>query len=356
MIMHEGALQAAMVTFARNILILSLIISVITATLVYLSLRWLFVRPMVRITENMQSFSDNPENSAAIINPSGRRDEIGEAESRLRAMQNQLTKTLTQQRRLADLGLAVSKINHDLRNILASAQLFSDRLSDLPDPTVQRFAPKLIASLDRAIGYTRSVLSYSKPQEAPPERRTFDLSKLVDEVGDVLGLGFHETIRWDNSIPAGTAAHADPEHLFRVIMNLCRNSVQAMSNDPSTEAEKRVKVHSTVTDKDLMIHISDTGPGIPDRARENLFKAFQGSMRPGGTGLGLAIAAELIRAHGGTIELVENGPGAHFRIILPGAAAEDIEAVRQRICRTMSGTPPRMSDRLRSTKLSRHNA
>ena len=325
MIVREDALRDAMLTFGRNILLLSLIISVLTATLVYLSLRWMFVRPMVRMSKNMQAFSDNPENTAHIITPSARRDEIGEAETRLRDMQHQLSKTLNQQRRLADLGLAVSKINHDLRNILASAQLFSDRLSNLPDPTVQRFAPKLIASLDRAIGYTRSVLSYSRPQEAPPERRTFDLHKLVDEVGDVLGLGFNETVRWENRIRPGTLAHADPDQLFRVVMNLCRNSVQALEAEASASKEPAdpphcIEVGSAVADRTLMILISDNGPGVPERARENLFKAFQGSVRPGGTGLGLPIAAELVRAHGGTIALEEKDGGAHFRITLPDAA------------------------------------
>jgi len=321
MIVREDALRDAMLAFGRNILILSLIISATTAALVYVSLRWLFVRPMVRITENMQDFSDNPENADRIISPSARGDEIGEAENRLRGMQEQLSKTLIQQRRLADLGLAVSKINHDLRNILASAQLFSDRLSDLPDPTVQRFAPKLIASLDRAIGYTRSVLSYSKPQEAPPERRTFDLRQLVDEVGDVLGLSLHETVAWRNDIEPGTRANADPEQLFRVVMNLCRNSVQALAAD-TERTDHEIRVGCTTSGDTLMILISDNGPGIPERARDNLFKAFQGSMRPGGTGLGLPIAAELVRAHGGTIALEDREPGAHFCITLPGSAAE----------------------------------
>ena len=61
-------------------------------------------------------------------------DEIGTAERELAAMQTELASMLHQKNRLAALGLAVSKINHDLRNLLASAQLFSDRLANLPDP------------------------------------------------------------------------------------------------------------------------------------------------------------------------------------------------------------------------------
>lgn len=316
LIMREDALQRAMLEFGRNIFLLSLIISAITAALVYISLRWLFVRPMQRLTRNMEAFSAEPENSSRIIVPTGRRDEIGAAERRLRDMQLQLAKTLTQQRRLADLGLAVSKINHDLRNILASAHLFSDRLSDLPDPTVQRLAPKLIASLDRAIGYTRAVLAYSRPQEEPPELKSVDLGKLVDDVGDVLGLAIHETIAWENRIPPEIRIEADPEQLFRVVLNLCRNAVQVLENEPEL-AERRIVVDCTETADGITVVVSDTGPGVPEAARENLFKAFQGSRRPGGTGLGLAIAAELVRAHGGTITLLDRSPGAHFAITLP---------------------------------------
>ena len=316
LIMPERDLRDAMVAFGRNILILSLIISAITAALVYLSLRWLFVRPMVRLTRNMEDFSAEPEDARRIIEPSERRDEIGQAENRLQDMQHQLARTLTQQRRLADLGLAVSKINHDLRNILASAQLFTDRLGELPDPTVQKLAPKLIASLDRAVGYTRSVLSYSRPQERPPERTTLEFCRLVGDVGELLGLGPEGPIAFENRVPPDTLVDADPEQLFRVILNLCRNAAQALEQ-ASDCADKRIIVGCEQVPGHVLILVSDTGPGVPEPAREGLFKAFQGSMRPGGTGLGLAIAAELVRAHGGTITLLDQAPGAHFRIDLP---------------------------------------
>ena len=74
-----------------------------------------------------------------------------------------------------------------------------------------------------------------------------------------------------------------------------------------------------------IIEVSDTGPGVPAKAREHLFEAFQTSGRPGGSGLGLAIAAELVRAHGGDIHLVEGTIGATFRIVdsrPPGGTAE----------------------------------
>ena len=70
-----------------------------------------------------------------------------------------------------------------------------------------------------------------------------------------------------------------------------------------------------------ILELSDNGPGVPPRARDNLFQAFKGGARKGGSGLGLAISAELIRAHGGEISLVDSASGARFRIDIPDRKA-----------------------------------
>ena len=195
-VLPEAPLKAAMIRYGLNVLGLSVIISVITAALVYFALNGLLVQPMMRITRNMLRFSQNPEDASRIIVPSQRQDEIGTAERELAHMQDELTQTLQQKSRLAALGLAVSKINHDLRNMLANAQLISDRLSSLPDPAVQRFAPKLIASLGRAIKLADSTLKFGRAEEAPPRRELMPLRPLVDEVGDGLGLPREGAIDW----------------------------------------------------------------------------------------------------------------------------------------------------------------
>ncbi len=189
-------IQAAMSEYARNVAFLSLLISIFTAALVYLALYRLIVLPIIRISSNMDAFSKTPENASLVYKPSNRLDEIGTAEKRLAAFQGDLQQTLRQKQRLADLGLAVSKINHDLRNILASAQLFSDRLTSLPDPTVQRFAPKLIRTIDRAVDYTKSVIDYGRALEAPPKRRKLMLNSVANDVADLLGLENSLVIEW----------------------------------------------------------------------------------------------------------------------------------------------------------------
>jgi signal transduction histidine kinase len=318
LVLSDRPLRDAMLRYSVNIIWLSLVISVITAGLLYFSINRLFVRPMRRLTENMVAFSAAPEDGGRVIVPTGRSDEIGVAEEHLAAMQEALQTTLREQRHLADLGLAVSKINHDLRNMLAAAQLFSDRLGSLPDENVQRFAPKLIAALDRAIAYAQTTLAYGKAREAAPARRLVALRRLVDDVADSFGLIGHPTIEFENSVPAGLEIDADPDQLFRVLVNLCRNAVQALEGDLGPAVVRRLTIGASRANGSVSIRVADTGPGIPPAVRANLFRAFQGNARPGGTGLGLAIAAELVRAHGGSIMLLDTGgAGATFEIVIP---------------------------------------
>jgi signal transduction histidine kinase len=322
-VMDQAPLQKAMWRFSANILLLSLIISGITATLVYFALHYVLVRPMHRITANMVAFRMEPENPARIIIPSARHDEIGTAERELAMMQTDLASMLQQKSRLAALGLAVSKINHDLRNLLSSAQLFSDRLSSLPDPHVQRFAPKLMRALERAIAFCQTTLSYGRVQEPPPVRKPIALEPLVDEVRDTLGLDGDSKIGWIVAIERGLVVDADRDQLLRVLLNLARNACQALeSRAPNDRLRDQIRITGRREGAVVVIEVSDTGPGVPAKAREHLFEAFQASTRAGGAGLGLAIAAELVRAHGGDLNLVDGTLGATFRLAIPDQAVK----------------------------------
>jgi signal transduction histidine kinase len=312
-----------MFRFSVNVLLLSLLISGITAAMVYFALDVLLVRPMRRITANMMAFHADPENPSRIIVPSGRTDEVGIAERELAAMQGDLASMLHQKSRLAALGLAVSKINHDLRNMLASAQLFSEGLSNLPDPRVQRFAPKLMRSLERAIELCQSTLSYGRVQEPPPVRKPIEFEPLVEEVRETLALADTAQIAWIVSVERGMTVDADHDQLLRVLLNLTRNAQQALeTRAPNDPLRDQIRITGRREGSVAVIEVSDTGPGFPPKGREHLFEAFQGSTRTGGTGLGLAIAAELVRAHGGSIALVEGTIGATFRITIPDRAVQ----------------------------------
>ncbi|MEM7620533.1 MAG: HAMP domain-containing sensor histidine kinase [Pseudomonadota bacterium] len=315
-VIDEGPSRDAAIQYALNILQLSIFISVMTAILVYLSLNALLVRPMTRITRNMVEFSQNPENHARIMQPSHRTDEIGIAERELAKMQTELHETLSHKSRLAALGLAVSKINHDLRNMLSSAQLVSDRLSSIQDETVQRFTPRLLSSLDRAIRLCTDTLKYGQAPEPTPQCTVFHVLDLVEEVGQSLELSEHKSIAWNVTISPDIKVYADRDHIYRALGNLCRNAVQILEN---SEQNTPKAIHITAEKKEdtVRIDVEDSGPGVPENAKKYLFDAFKGSLRKGGTGLGLAISSELIKAHGGCLQLTENSTGAKFRITLP---------------------------------------
>ena len=308
-VMDDAALREAMLVYSRNVAILSLLISLITAAMVFYAISRLMIRPIRQMTRSMLAFAAAPEDAANIIEPERRKDEIGVAERELAAMQTQVNQTLSQRRHLADLGLAVSKINHDMRNILSAAQLMSDRLGTADDPVVQRVAPKLMRTLDRAVGYTNAVLSYGGAREAPPSRRLILLRTIVEDVFGLNEPADGARIELINAVREDDEIDADPEQIFRVLSNLVRNATQAMAADTQAATVHRLVVAVDRMGTVATVRVEDTGPGLPPKARENLFTAFRGSARAGGTGLGLAIAAEIVRAHGGQMELIVSEPG-----------------------------------------------
>ncbi|WP_158555212.1 sensor histidine kinase [Fulvimarina endophytica] len=321
-VLTDGDLRRAMFAYAKRIFFLSSIIAILTGLLLWAAINRMMIAPIRRMTEAMVRFGDKPSDPSRIIRPAGRSDELGIAEAELASMQAKLAEVLKEQRRLANLGLAVSKINHDMRNILASSQMISDSLSTLPDPKVQRMTPMLIKSLDRALHYTQTVLAYGRAVERTPERRQIDLRATVADVCDLLALGAEETaVEFVNAVPENFEVVADPEQLHRLLTNLCRNAVQALMSDDMAGigVVRRLTVSANHQSRErTLIAVEDTGPGLPQKARDNLFQAFRGSARSGGTGLGLAIAMEIVEAHGGDLRLAETGTtGTRFEIELP---------------------------------------
>jgi signal transduction histidine kinase len=311
-LLDEAPLRTEMWNFGIRILELSVVISLVTAALVYLSLQWLLVWPMRRITANMMNFRQDPEDASRMMGASGRKDEIGVAERELSVLQRTVRQALGQRARLAALGTAVTKINHDLRNILATARLVTDGLTGSAAPEVRRVAPRLLDAIDRAVALCTHTLDFSREGSPPLAPSRFSIAALIDEIGPGLGLA-GDDLTIDCAIPADLCIEADRDQLYRVLLNLARNAVEAGARRLRCIAEREGGV--------VAIDIIDDGPGLPPKARDNLFRPFFGSARPGGSGLGLAIARELMRAHGGELALVSStGSGTVFRLTLPDAA------------------------------------
>jgi signal transduction histidine kinase len=320
--MDEAPLKAAMRDYSENIVLVSLFISAIVAICAALAIHMMVLRPVRRLTSNLMAFAERPEDGSRIIVPSGRTHEIGQAEKALAAMETALARELREKKHLAALGLAVAKISHELRNMLASAQLLSDRLAALPDPLAKRLAPKLIGTLDRAIRFCQATLAYGRAAEEAPKLARVSLHALVHEALEG-AVPAQSAIESTNDVPREMKITADKEQMFRVLLNLCRNAVEALEGDRDGRDRGRVRVSARRERGHVLILVEDNGPGLPRAARERLFEPFRGSVRAGGSGLGLAIAADIVRAHGGQIRLVDEADssdarGAVFEVSLPG--------------------------------------
>ena len=316
--MDEMPLRNAMIDYGLNVLALSAVISIITALLLFGAVQYLLVRPIKRVVGHMQSYAKAPEDARRIITPSASVTELRDAEVALQVMQTELTSALKQKERLAQLGGAVAKVSHDLRNILTSAQLFTDRIEGSDDPLVKRMAPKLVGSITRAVNLCESTLAFGRVDEPAPALARVNLASIVSDVIDSERLAAGDfDISFSEDIPATMTLRADSEQLFRAIFNLVRNARQAIM---ATHQSGEIKVEGYEDDIAWWIRVTDTGPGLPSKAQDHLFQPFQGGVRKGGSGLGLVIAADLVRGHGGRLELAATGPdGTSFVIQLPKA-------------------------------------
>jgi signal transduction histidine kinase len=314
--METGGLRAAMIEYGLRILILSAVISVVTALLLFLAVQAFLVRPIKGVVHHMKAYARDPEDARRIITPESSLRELREAEEALETMQTELTGALRQKERLAQLGGAVAKVSHDLRNMLTAAQLFTDRIEMSQDPGVKRMAPKLVNSITRAVHLCEATLAFGKAEEPAPRLERFVLADLVSDVIDSerLSIGDHD-LSFAEDIPATLQVRADGEQIYRVLSNLIRNARIAM-----VQAGKAGEIAISAQEEEdhWRIQISDTGPGLPAKAREHLFQPFQGGVSKGGTGLGLAISQELVRGHGGQLLLKRSDEsGTVFEIYLP---------------------------------------
>lgn len=321
-VIDETPLREAMYGYSVRILELSIVISLITAGAVYFSIQWLLVRPMRRITGSMARFQEDPEDETRIIVPARRADELGIAERQLAQMQRELRAALVQKERLATLGAAVAKINHDLRNSLSTAMLVHDRLADIDDPEVRKVTPRLFTAIDRAVNLCRQTLNYVGDGVAQGERAPVDLGDLVADVEDALRMAAEGDERqralfdlvWENGIDVDIKAAADRRQLARVIENLASNAAEAGAKTLAFSARRE--------GARVVLEVADNGPGLPAKARDKLFQPFAGSTRAGGTGLGLVIVRDIVKAHGGEVTLVKSdASGTTFRLDLPATDA-----------------------------------
>ncbi len=320
----QSALQMALRDYCRRVLLWSLAISLLTGIMIYLALSRMIARPIKRLAKGLADFRNAPRQRPGLQEAkmtSLRKDEIGQLEREFVAMKEGVRGAFKQQERLATLGMAMAKINHDLRNVLTSTQLISDRLADDPDPRISTMGKRLVKTVDRGVKLCEATLGFSQSVEDRPKPQAIRLATLVGEAAaDSMvenGARQHK-IKFINDINTTLKVKADPTHSYRIFHNLLRNAVQAMQTEYPNNIVPVLQVEASEKDGKVSVRIIDTGPGLPQKAQDNLFKAFTSAGREGGTGLGLTIARELARSQGGNLRLEStNEDGTVFVVELP---------------------------------------
>jgi signal transduction histidine kinase len=318
-IVPELALKNALFAFSRTMLLVSVLTSLMAGVVVYFAIYRLVVRPMQHLTRSIVQFSEHPE-TAEIRDVPGGAAEMRQANTALQTMQKTVSAAFRQRKRLADLGEAVAKINHDLRNSLAAAQIMSEGLGQSEDPRVKRAAPRLERAIERAIGLAEATLKYGRAEPQGPNLSTVNIVPALEEAA-VEGLSAAPEIEWRLQAPAALTAAADAEHVHRIVANLVRNAARAIKEQPGRTCPGKISAKAFKQGENVIVEIADNGPGIPNNVRAKLFQAFSGSASRDGAGLGLAIARELARGMKGDLELSQsNEGGAAFTLRVPAAA------------------------------------
>jgi PAS domain S-box-containing protein len=261
------------------------------------------------------------------------RDEGGEPRSVL-IVSTDLTdrKRLEQQflraQRMECVGALASGIAHDLNNVFAPILMVSECLAGRPvSPMDAELLELLRSSADRGSAVVKQLLAFSRGQGMA--RSELRLDHLVKEMGRLANETFPKSIRFSMTAPADLwLVVADPTQLHQVLLNLCVNARDAMP----AGGDLRLEVRNLRTDDVfceinpearpgpyVVVEVNDTGEGIPDDIRDRIFDPFFTTKQPGkGTGLGLSTVLNIVRAHGGFMEVHSRvGEGTRFRLFLP---------------------------------------
>jgi signal transduction histidine kinase len=235
------------------------------------------------------------------------------------ALENHLyQRELIATERMAALGTMAGMLAHDFRGPMTVIRGYAETflVGDVKPDEVRSRAQVMVQMIDRLERMTSETLDFAKGG-GRVARRGVTLTAFLEElatgiVQEVPGL---EIVR-DFGVP-DTAALLDVDKLRRAVGNVAANARDAM------RGKGRFHMGARLRNGDLILTLSDEGPGIPEEIRESLFEPFVTQGKKGGTGLGLAVARRFVEDHGGVLELMPEGPGACFRVTLPltGAAS-----------------------------------
>lgn len=215
--------------------------------------------------------------------------------------------------RIAAVGRLAATVAHEFNNVLMSIGPFVEviRRKAPADPTIENAARHIAVALHRGKNITGEVLRFGRPSS--PNFTTFDAVRWIRRVADELRTLIPSRIRFEVTTPSEPLEITADEHqLTQLVTNLALNARDAVGRQAG-EIEICV---AALDGRELELTVRDTGAGIPEELRDNIFEPLF-TTKPNGTGLGLPVSQQIARRHGGDLSVSSSSAGTVFRVVLP---------------------------------------
>jgi nitrogen-specific signal transduction histidine kinase/putative methionine-R-sulfoxide reductase with GAF domain len=220
--------------------------------------------------------------------------------------------------RLTSIGRLLSQVIHDFKSPMSVISGYAQLMADADDRQVRaEYSEEILKQFDLLTAMQREVLEFARGEKSVFVRKVY-LNKFFSDVRRQLALetqGMPVELAFE--VDTKLVARFDEGRLARVIHNLARNAIEAMG-----EAGGTLTISARLDAQDLVLSVSDTGPGIPKAIEGQLFQSFVTMGKAGGTGLGLAIVKKIVEEHGGNVSVKSSSAGATFEIRLPQTPTE----------------------------------
>jgi signal transduction histidine kinase len=222
--------------------------------------------------------------------------------------------------RLSTIGSLLSSVVHDLKGPMAVISGYVQMMTNVEDPAKRKeYAGLILKQFESIAAMQREVLEFARGEKRLLARKVYlqkFFEELIAELRTDLGTSKVEIVL---DLADKSTARFDQNKITRAVHNLVRNAVEAMGNRAGKVILRVARGAPAGGAKkgDLILEVSDTGPGIPKQIEGRLFESFVTAGKKGGTGLGLAIVKKIVTEHGGTVEVQTSPSGTTFVIVLP---------------------------------------
>lgn len=299
----------------RSTLFISMfgIAAVVTALVIFFSSH--ILKPLRLVQKATEDISQGTFKPLQIKNS---HDEIQQVFAALNSMVEQLLKRrrqLVQAQKLSSIGTLASgiahQLNNPLNNISTSCQILEERKKG-EDELADRMMHNIMQETLRSRDIVKGLLEFSREREYSPG--PVEMHKMVESAVNLVSSQIPSNITLSAELPENIIIFADRRKIQEAFINLLINAIQAIGSE-----QGQITVSASTDDKNTIISIKDSGPGIPKEILERIFDPFFSTKEVGqGTGLGLYIVYGIIEKHQGTIRVESNpGKGTCFFVSLP---------------------------------------